>query len=1242
MLTPRRFLLFVLAVGGFAVAYLAYSQALGAVDGLPALPARFLTEASGQPVVVNPPVPPTDIWLRQAFGDDALEVRDTRHTYTMRFRKRDSGLAVACGGVDPNGTKFVTVSPISVALFGRPTTQPKPGEVQDISTFHADKAILEFDRPVTNVQELTDKATLVGIKMIADPDLETHEKDERRGRIWITSNQKSADPADLLLVRTVGPVFYEVTPEGKPHDPEVAQVWTAALVEVFDRKTLPRPLHATAPLSVTVPTAALPRPDDLRKQGAVADILHGLTLPPPTVVAEGLKLYLLPEKQNKRGGVGYSGVRELRLCEKVQMNLWVEGGGGLPGAAPARPAEPKGKGPNAAPPTTDPKAAELLLNPPQALTAAVGGGFDGVAIAERFRRKALLLVETPGPFRYDLEAATATFDIAPHAPPTGPNVVTVTRLSAADVADNLFCAHLRLDLNRSDDKPAKDGKLPAAEAREGGMSIRKLTATGPQVYISVAAEQFTAQGTELTHEQDPVTTVTTTTLVGSPVFADRENSQLRAGDATTPGRVEIVARDAPPGANEARHSTVTVRGPGRVEMFDREENRSTGQASWGTRMVHEKVTIGDRVLDRLTFDGGGTFADTDGEFKLTADKLRLWLAEKTGEPKPAGAKPDRTPPMVPHSLVADGNVDAKSPDMLVRHTDKLTVWFRDIPPPKPEPAVAVVAPKPVPMPVPLPKAVLPPGEAKLQPVPDPKPPDPAKDVPNPIHLSARVVETWVTRYPLPVVVAPAKVAGPEKPQPPGRPAGPAGQGGLKYELERARCEDRVVVHQDPDPTDPAKPLTGLDIASSTLNLEQSSKGGVLTVTGTALDPAEVAFEDAKLFGRTVVIDQPNNAVHVPTGGKLKMLSGSDLAGGGDPSKPSNMEVTWSTEMRFQGAKSFAEFVGSVVATQLSLPDPPKPGAVAPRPAAVGTAPLELLPAPKDRGEASPYVTRGTLLGHRLDVTFDRPVYFNQTRRADRARPAGDTAPTGRPKLRSASVTTIPDDEVKQAGGKVLKEVMFIEEVFDPANKNKYVRARVLRATQIDFSTREKDQTMDASGPGELRLLQPPENARPGEVETKLTVVTFNNTMKARDKGGVYREAKFDGFSRVAQVPTDDLKYPLEWHALPKAASTLECDDLLTVSTSQPTKDAKVAQRMTAIGNAQFRNKDYRGYGGTVEDDGEKYVFTGTPNRPAQMFSTKSGVNGTPSHTAEQIHYRRDGGISTKGSSGGNIITNPGK
>ena len=144
---------------------------------------------------------------------------------------------------------------------------------------------------------------------------------------------------------------------------------------------------------------------------------------------------------------------------------------------------------------------------------------------------------------------------------------------------------------------------------------------------------------------------------------------------------------------------------------------------------------------------------------------------------------------------------------------------------------------------------------------------------------------------------------------------------MKYELERARCEDRVVVHQDPDPTDPAKPPTGLDIVAAKLNLDQSPRGGLLTVTG-GTDPAEVTFEDTKLFGPVVVIDQPNNAVRVAGRGKLRMRGGADLTG--DPNKPSNMEVTWATEMRFQGAKSFAEFVGSVVAVQLTQPDPPTP------------------------------------------------------------------------------------------------------------------------------------------------------------------------------------------------------------------------------------------------------------------------------------------------------------------------------
>lgn len=1277
MLTPRRFLLFLLALGGFAVAYLAYSQALGSADGLPALPARFLTEASGQPVIINPAVPPTELWLRQAFGDDSPEVTETRQTYLTRFRRKDSGLVVACGAVNPTGTNKVPVTPISVALFGRPSTQPRPGDAQDISTFHADKAVLVFDREVSSIQDMNDKATLVGIELVADPDLPATEKDKRPGRIWITNNQKSADPADLLLIRTVGPLYYEVPPDNKPHDPDVAQVWTAAPVEVFDRKTLPRPLHAAAPLAITVPTAALPRPDDLRKQGAIADILHGVALPPPTVVADGLKLYLLPAKENRRGGVSYSGVRELRLCEKVQMNLWVEGGG-FPGAAPP-PADPK-----AAPKApADPKADALLQDPPLALTAAFGGGVDGIAVAERVRRKSLLLVETPGSFRYDLENAVATFDIAPHHPDNvARNEVTVERMAATDAKDILTCTRLRLDLQRPEGKekepanpaakppagkPASTPMTPALDSRDGGLSIRKITATGPRVYISVAAEQFTAQGTELVHDQDAATKVTTTVLVGAPVFADRDGSQLRAGTAAAPGRVEIVSRDAPPPpagkktkqAQPARLSTVTVHGPGRMEMFDRETNRSTGQASWGTRLVHEKVTLGDQPLDRLTFVGGGTFADTDGEFRLTSDKLRLWLSEKPPAEGAAEKRPDGSAQasLVPHSLVADGNVDAKSPEMLVKKTDQLTVWFRDIAPPKAEPDPAVAAaPKPAgSRPMVPPSGPRPASEVPLQPVPL-KEPEPLKTDPNPIHLSARIVETWVTRYPV------SRQVGPPPPRIAGQPGQPPGSGGLKYELERARCEDRVVVHQDPDPADPAKPSTGLDIVAAKLNLDHSPKGGLLTVTGgtgpEAL-PAEVTFEDTKLFGPVVVIDQPNNAVRVTGRGKLKMRGGSDLAG--DPNRPSNLEVTWATEMRFQGAKSFAEFVGSVVASQLAMPDPPLPGRPAGRPPAGSTVPLEVLPDPKNLGEPSAFVTRNTLLGHRLDVTFDRPVYFNQARRADRARPpqdgkdGKDGRPTDRPKLQSAVVSTIPDDEIQQASTRVLKEVMFIEEVFDPARQNKYVRARVLRAGQIDFAVKGKDQEMLASGPGELRLLQPPDAAqgpgpaaapaRPGDPppSSRLTVVSFNNRMTARDRGGVYREAKFDGQSRTAQIPTQgggvasDLKMDVQWHALPKGSTRVECDDRLTVSQAQANPDAKMTQWMTAVGNAQFRNKDYEGFGGTITDDGEKVIFDGTPNRPARLFSTKVGVNDRPSHSAEQIQYHRDGGIKVSGAGSGTIL-----
>ena len=160
--------------------------------------------------------------------------------------------------------------------------------MREISTFHADKAVLQFDRPVGSPQDLGGKnpAKLVGMELVSVPDMPSH--DVRRGQIWITNNQKSADPASSWSSAPPGRCSTGPRTPPRPTSPDAPQVWTTAAVEVVDKKNLPRPLRSGSTAT------ALVRGDEFRARNAVADILLGVTLPPPTMTAEGMKIYLGP------------------------------------------------------------------------------------------------------------------------------------------------------------------------------------------------------------------------------------------------------------------------------------------------------------------------------------------------------------------------------------------------------------------------------------------------------------------------------------------------------------------------------------------------------------------------------------------------------------------------------------------------------------------------------------------------------------------------------------------------------------------------------------------------------------------------------------------------------------------------------------------------------------------------------------------------------------------------------------
>ena len=1206
MWTPRRIGLVLLGLGGAVCAYLGYSFALGSIDGLPTLPAAYLLPATGQPVIVSMPVSRTERKLAEAFGPNSLEVTDNNNTYKTKIELQGGASVIASGSPNPDGTPFVTVSPISLAQFGKFNPNAKPGETREISTFHADKARLRFDRPISSLQDLNDKAKLIEIELISDPDLPTN--DPRRGRIWITNNQRSTDMADALLIRTVGPLFYRVPDETAPYDPDVAHVWTAAPVEVIDRRNLPRMLRGV------LPGVALTRSDDLRRQFAIADILLGYALPPPTITADGMKIYLQPNDRDPgettRGKNGNS-VREILLQEHVLMNLWNAGGGGMLGAeAPVITAVP----------------VKSVADSPIAFPALLGSAWDGAGTAQKLASKSLMVIETPGSFRYRLQESTALFTIAPQDPPAGQaNLVTVTRLSALKGQDNLICKELLLDFS----DPATAGSR-ASEARDGALVLRSLTATGPQVFVALESDGLTAQGTELRYDRDTKLGRSVTTLRGSPAYAKREGSQIWGGDAVHVADIVIDSLDAPPGSRVGKSTTISVNGPGRLEMFDAEQKKITGTASWGKSLKHEK--IGGQKQELLKFEGPGRFADTEGDFRLTGDKLWLWLA--TAE-KPAGTKVDgkaTNTSATPEKLIADGNVEGGSPEMIIQKTDKLFVNFRDVAAPKIV-AVAPVGPLP-PVIEPLPTDPKPPMPPAVVPV------VPEKEVPNPTYLSAAVIHANVVRYPLAAV--------------PNDPTKPKLAGAtLKYELETALCEERVVAYQNPDPKDPAKPAIGLLIKSNKLVLEQSAAGSVMVCTGVEEVPAEVHFEGTSIYGPVVDIDQPNNTVKVNGRGKLRMASSADI-NGKDLAKPSDLEIVWAKEMRFYGARSKAEFLQTVNATQIVLPDAPAQ-AKAPAPIVPLNAVAERLPQPKDLGEPSPHTTRSTLQGHRLDVTFDRPIYFNQLKKKESAKDpkTGLAVAKENPKLKTAVTTPVPEDERAQYPGKPSRDVYFLEEVFD--SNNKYVSARRLRAKQIDFANRQKEQELFAAGEGELRILgfekdedEAPAPAalpnqrvakKPESGEMKLTVVYFNKQMVAKDRGKVYQEAVFDKGATAYSIPTENLNLQFEKHALPKKSTVLSCVDSLTVSTSQPTPNAKPVQWMIANGNAEFRNDTYLGIGGRVTYNRQQFVFDGTPNRLASLSKLNVGLGQSEYHQAEQLIYKKDGSI--KGNKAGTGTFIPG-
>jgi hypothetical protein len=1193
MWTPRRIFLTLIGLLGFASIYLGYARLLGSFDGLPPLPAHYLPSDGPRPPAPLPTGNTLDRKMELAFGPGCNELR-----YPIKLDLKAKGVLVAAYAfriIPPGDPRagWVEFAPLSVAMFGE---KRGPDGVPEINTLYADVAYLKFDRPIRAMGDL-DGRKVVAAELHANPD-SGFPGDNRKGRLLMVNNRRTVDPNDDVRMITSGPLYYEDLPRpGQPH------IYTFTPVEITDHlnTALAEPDHTAARL--------------------------------PTMTGVGLRVFLTPEDKAKKQPAkdtdprlpiprkdkpGLTGVDLVELDNTVELNLWTDASASFvaPGSDPTapkkKPADPKKDAP-----------------PPE---------------------KRLLQVRTNGPFRYDPARELAHFE-RPAAPRPGlveDQHVTVTRAGRTVGQDMLDCEYLDVQFMRKPPPgPPKDGTPPKpasppdakkdATPGDGDLSIKSIRAWGETVVITSDSELLHATGVEMIHEAEARTTV----LRGDarqPVQAVKDGNLLRGSELHLFGD-----------GKEISQAHVLGAGSFGFGDFDPKTGDYQKLATWTDRLVYTKQTEKDKPpVEILTFLGknGGkaVFKDTSsGELKtIEAHQLKVWLAPKDppkdgktppakkeepkkevkkGDPKKDAGKPDVTKSAKPMRMEAVGEVRSTSPEVIVRHTDYLNIWFQDVPklvkPPKTDPKDA---PGKATSELPPPREVTK-ETAKVIPEPGPKPhelprkgPDgkevasAKKDEPakKPMVVVARTIEVWMNRDP---------------------------QG--QNEVDRVRAEGEVEVHQDPA----REGELGTDVAGQTVDMKTYAEGNLLAVTGDATDRGKpkwgvVRFDKVTMFGFDIVIDQRSNAARVKGEGSMEILTASDMEGK-KLEKPTTMYVHWNHKMDFLGPDKLVYYHGDVHAYQ----------------------------------EAS------KLKCQWMQVVLDRPVFLNQA--AKPKTPAKPKAPGDKkaddkkaeddsPKIDMVTCHNTPMDEDVPRPKKE-QPVTVIEEVKE---NGKLVRWQSIEAPDVQAvntpgqnpgeKTRH-DVTAIATNtaPGVVRIWQPgpkdalAENApvkdgakkdaaakkdaparKKGELspdeEMKLTIVQFGGKMIAND---FRKRAKFWTNVRAvhlaAEKPT--VVVDIREGEIPVGAVYLEARDWLDVSTTtqrERDKDGKEVDRsyqeMVAQGNVRVRKQgEFFGDADRVTYSELKgtLTFHGTDKNPAVVTRIRGqGIPGQPQSATTIIYF----------------------
>jgi lipopolysaccharide export system protein LptA len=935
---------------------------------------------------------------------------------------------------------------------------------------------------------------------------------ELRGTITINNNRRTPEKNDDIQV-TIGdkPLFYREADH---------RVWTDGTVELLDTQSRPNPTK---------------------------------------INAVGMELYLTttasPAKGGKKGkGETISGVDRILLKKNVKMHLYVDARSGFLGdgrPAGAANAEPRG-----------------AARPP----AKTAPGSPGPRPPEP--EKAHVMIDTDGPFHYDLRTEVATFDTPPRRPrgsaPLGRDQVLVYRehelgKGQGQQYDQLLCDHLKLQFRR---KPGTDPRA-GRDSQSVDREIESAHATGQEVVLSLDTEHLEARGTDLVYHCPTADRGPETTLKGNPLQATKDCNVIHASELWLLGS-----------AQKGGPQRATARGPGRIDLADRnsidpaDPSHSTPRYPvhifWKDMLVSAK----DGPYDLMTLTGEACFVDDDHSQELHGQRLQVWLepADRTppgpGSPPaarqatPAAAEPGRPHP---HRLEAFDHVTARSPDLNLMEAEHLVVWFRDAPVaqgelpatlPAAAPGAAGTARSNPPRKGEAPAepggkgsagaspsqeqpAVIPLGPSG-QPAGGPAENGAGKMTKKPIDLWARSVVVYVNRV------------------------------GEKNELHKMLTEGSVHVHQDGEkPED-----RGVDIRGETLELLHQVDplhrplGDLLVVLGDKHKPAQLQLGELFLVGPKVTIDQKENNAEVKGVGAMNMPSKTTFEGG-KPSQPgTRLTVHWNEGMLFNGKD--ADFHGGVVA----------------------------------------YQDNGRLRCRNLQVTLDRVVSFKEGQKAGKSANVEKMVCDRKVDIDE----TVRDKDRLQKYSRLVCQQMAMDNQEGPAIATGpgVVYLLQMGAVDNDFST-----PVPASGSAPRNQAA----AAPKE-EMKLTRIEFEGRMFSDKKNNNRIAIFYDGVEAV-NIPAERPDAPINKDRLPERGIYLTCEKMTVYTTPGP--GGKASQTLIAERKVYVRTPEYQARAAkvTYEEAKDLIVFEGGEGALATFYKMKGPAGAPPQEfKGKKIFYHR--------------------